>query len=461
MRERTLSSRFLIPACIAFLCLLLIGLIYYSKYQTGDGISRLRKMSAFKVDEKLLDNFIRGQLSICSDQPEPEVGTYPAFKSGKPLYGTISLAEEYGRENSGISYHYAVDESQGTGQGYDRLYFDHNRDLDLTNDEPRVPLKSPPQRATWKNPYIKQQICFHSLEVDFENGAAGRDPLKIMPRLMIFESGHANLSFVTTEARKGRIRIAGRRYDVFLGHNYLVSGGFDRPWTALHLIQNGDMGKQLHWQGADRLMAVHKIDGTYYCFSATPAGDQLIAQPYEDKLGTFMGGSGGRNITYIGCSGSLCSQDKAAVIGGNLAGGWPGSSPQSQLPIGDYLPLSLTIQYDKLSVYLSDNYHADGKPRSRASTDKKYTIKIREDKPFIFDFSNKPEVVFASPEKDYRIKPGEELSVKAVLTDPELDIMIRRLSKMKKGSGSVSLDPKVIITRADGEKVAEGLMPFG
>jgi hypothetical protein len=85
MRERTFSSRFLIPACIAFLCLLLIGLIYYSKYQTGDGISRLRKISAFKVDEKLLDNFIRGQLTICSDQPEPEAGTYPAFKSSKPL----------------------------------------------------------------------------------------------------------------------------------------------------------------------------------------------------------------------------------------------------------------------------------------------------------------------------------------------------------------------------------------
>jgi hypothetical protein len=39
--------------------------------------------------------------------------------------------------------------------------------------------------------------------------------------------------------------------------------------------------------------------------------------------------------------------------------------------------------------------------------------------------------------------------------------MIRRLSKMKKGSGSVSLDPKVIITRANGDKVAEGVMPFG
>ena len=66
--------------------------------------------------------------------------------------------------------------------------------------------------------------------------------------------------------------------------------------------------------------------------------------------------------------------------------------------------------------------------------------------------------------------------VKAVLIDPELDIMIRRLDdtarKQKKEYATPngqkrtiernkSLDPKVVITRADGEKVAEGVMPFG
>jgi len=81
-----------------------------------------------------------------------------------------------------------------------------------------------------------------------------------------------------------------------------------------------------------------------------------------------------------------------------------------------------------------------------------------------------------SPAKDYRIKPGEQLTVKAVLIDPELDIMIRRLtdtSRKEKQEETtpggrkrtlwrdVSLDPKVVITRADGQRVAEGVMPFG
>jgi len=66
--------------------------------------------------------------------------------------------------------------------------------------------------------------------------------------------------------------------------------------------------------------------------------------------------------------------------------------------------------------------------------------------------------------------------VKAVLIDPVLDFMIRDLvdtTRKQKRELSVgnnqtqtveedlSLDPNVVITRADGEKVAQGVMPFG
>jgi hypothetical protein len=65
---------------------------------------------------------------------------------------------------------------------------------------------------------------------------------------------------------------------------------------------------------------------------------------------------------------------------------------------------------------------------------------------------------------------GDNLSVMAVLVDPRLDIMIRRVddtqTKDAKGKPqgymhTLSLDPTVIITRVNGEKVAEGVMPFG
>ncbi len=100
-----------------------------------------------------------------------------------------------------------------------------------------------------------------------------------------------------------------------------------------------------------------------------------------------------------------------------------------------------------------------------------YGIKIREDRPFVLDFSNEPEVLFVEPTSAQRFKTGEEVKVMAVLIDPVLDIMIRRLSKMmdtydsdgkkRRNQKLTSLDPKVVITRADGQKVAEGVMPFG
>ncbi len=83
---------------------------------------------------------------------------------------------------------------------------------------------------------------------------------------------------------------------------------------------------------------------------------------------------------------------------------------------------------------------------------------------------------FSGWAKDQRVKLGEQLQVKAVLVDPELGIMIRGLDntarKQKKEyptadgktitvEQDMSLDPRVVITRADGEKVADGVMPFG
>jgi hypothetical protein len=101
---------------------------------------------------------------------------------------------------------------------------------------------------------------------------------------------------------------------------------------------------------------------------------------------------------------------------------------------------------------------------------------VRKDQPFTLDFSNKPEVLFASPAKDRTFHPGETISVKAVLIDPKLDLMIRNLDdtqkrnkkKAKPGDGKPqghlrdeSLDPVVTISDSSGKTVSEGPMPFG
>lgn len=268
------------------------------------------------------------------------------------------------------------------------------------------------------------------------------------------------------EVRRGEIKIDGIEYDVFMA-----------PYrgTDFCLIPKSNPQNYPRWFGAERLNSTHAIGGKYYSFAKTPEGNKLLVRPFEGDFGTFEVGAGGRDIQEIAIRGSLRSRDTVVAVGGELERGFPKPAKSCRLPVGDYLPAIVTVTFGRLSISVSNNYYSDGQRRRGSRTDD-YGIKVQQDKPFIFDFSNKPEVMFVSPAKDHRVKLGRELKVEAVLIDPELDIMIRRLydttRKQKREyvtsdgqkrtiERDVSLDPKVVITRANGEKVAEGVMPFG
>lgn len=422
----------------------------------------LDEVSAFELNRQIGFSFSSGQRSYCTEIPSDEVEVYPEFKSDKPFYGSVEFRSDYDGALPLRKYYFVLDESAGTGGGYDRLHFDMNQDLDLTNDSVLSPHKNPPNKTRARMSTAQQQTTFEYLNIPFEFDSESVRPLKILPWFLICDHLPPLVKFVNPTIHKSKIELAGHRYDVYLGHDYMITGWFHSPLTAVYLIPEGKTYRT-SWRGAERLMAVHNIAGTFYQLSATPAGDKLIAQEYNGPFGTFEVRPG-RDIRpgMITAGGSLRSQEIAVALGG----------PESRVPVGNYLPSYLTIIFvDRMMISLSDNYHADGQPGSAVNRKKNYAIKIRQDKPYILDFSNKPEVMFASPAKDHRLKPGDELAVKAVLVDPGLDVMIRDLkSKVRSDSADggrersgkyISLDPKVVITRANGEKLAEGVMPFG
>jgi len=155
-------------------------------------------------------------------------------------------------------------------------------------------------------------------------------------------------------------------------------------------------------------------------------------------------------------TGSLGTSDTAVLLSDerDMGGSLPVRS--CKLPVGDYYPGFLSVTYDGLQFGILRNYHADGKPRGRiANRSQPGTLQIRADRPFVLDFSGRPQVLFALPAKDQRIRLGSELLVKGVLIDPTLDIMFRYIRADRQ------LDPKVVIKRANGEIVTRGAMPFG
>lgn len=466
MKEELISWRMPITGVVALMYSFVLSIAVFGG-ETGQQPERfvfeLEEVSAFELDNRVVLSFINGKRCYCTEKPADEVKVYPVFKTDKPLYGFVEFWSEYDGEQPRRRYYFALDESPGTGEGYDRLYFDMSRDLDLTNDTVLSPHKNPPNKKWFGTSRARPQTTFEYLNVPFKFGSEGVRPLQILPWFVVSGNQTPVMKFVNPMARKGNIELGGRSWDVFLGHDYMITGWFDRPLTAFNLFPQRKWD-WIGWRGGDRLMAVHKIEDTLYQFSATPKGDKLIVQECDGPFGSFEVRLGGRDnpAGMISANSSLRSRDVAIAVSGR----------KCRLPVGDYLPSYLTVNFaDGTKISLSDNYHVDGEPRGAVNRPKNYAIKIREDEPYILDFSNEPEVIFASPAKGCRLKRGEELTVKAVLVDPKLDVMIRDLDmkvRLRSAGGSenslvkyIPGDPTVTMTRSDDSKVAEGTMPFG
>ncbi len=432
----------------------------------GERVFSLREASAFEVGES---EFVRGQSGETQTNKHAEVKAYPQFTSSNPIYGLVRLGVDYRVRGSGTTYYFAIDESKGTGKGYDRFYFDLNHDLDLRNDTVTKPLENPPSGARLNYSGVKEQVIFQYLSAGFGPGGATDKPIEIMPRLMrtVYEgTTYDQVSFVRTHLHAGRVQLGAKEYDARLGNKYVITSGMNQPGVALALEPAGK-GSSLSWWGSDSLGAIHKVNGVFYTCSANASGDKLTVRPYDGELGTIQVGPGKRSIDKLSLRGSLSGTNTAVAVGGDSTDGWPQPARSCQVPVGDYLPNSLNLEYGRLRIFVSDNYHSDGKPRERGAP--VYGVKVRKDKPFVLDFSNEPQVLFASPAKGVTLEPGDTLEVKAVLVDPVLDIMIRELSDstrkarpdQTRSMNALSLDPTVTVKRGNGEKVAEGIMPFG
>lgn len=457
---------------------------------------------------RIFHHFTGGQFVRCSTEPDPHVRAYPNLKSSKPLYGKVRFGGILEKPDTGVEYQFVVDASDeapaeskppakkshagkpGKKQSdirtssnpfrltskarYDRLYFDVNRDLDLTNDPVLGPMDDPPGEFDPFASSVDPSVVFNYLDVPFDYGPGlGIRPFRILPRMMI-QDRVGSLSFVATTARQGQIRIGSEEYDAVLAQPYQIGGRWDLPDTFIFLTRAGQSRPAPFWWGSYFIKALRHVDGQYYSTLSTPLGDKLIVKPYRGDLGTLKVEAGKRDLKRVSMSGSLDSPAAAVAVGEPSYQRQfdPKTVTQCDLPVGDYLARFLTIEYGRLRFDVSNNFHSDGRPRDKISRPD-HPIKIRKDRPFVLDFSNPPEVLFARPARDQAIERGDELEVTAVLTVPSADVMIRRLEDTSRTQIQVdepkgrlpnrpfSLEPVVTIRNSSGKTVAEGKMPFG
>jgi hypothetical protein len=471
----------------------------------------LQEASAFD-DGAAGQALARGEYAQCSTEPFKEVKVYPKLNSKQPLYGRLQFGRSL-TNRDGVAVYFVLDESGETPapevkaeakadakdakakkpakrhavnpklSSYDRLYFDANRDGDLTNDPLLKPMKHPPWKSFPGYTY-KERMAFELAKLDVDYGpGVGVRPFSVFPWIMVNEGEQRPMAmrFAAPVVRKGTIRIGKDEYEALLMQQFALTGRFDHPITSLKLTpKNHQTRLQSFGFESEMLMSMRRFGDQFYTIAASPLGDKLTVTSYRGPFGLFKIGPGDRKLKDLGFAGSFRSETTALGVGpdGADSGEAKTKMTECKLPVGDYLPSYLTVSYGGLQISLSDNYHAEGHSRDMGRR-RTYAIRIRADKPFLFDFSNKPAIVFASPATDKPVKLGDDVRVAAVLTDPKLDIMIRRLddpSKKKKETvkyrvgkemkeytyeRSLSLDPTVTITNSAGKKVAEGVMPFG
>lgn len=448
MAARTVYQKF--PAATVVLYLFLTVNIVKCEELTFT----LDEASVFDTSGRVAQYLTTGQQTSCNNRPVRGV-KYPDYKSDSPLYGTTHISGRTAGSRTRNSYYFVIDESGGTGKGYDRLYIDLNGNQDLTDETPLSRQVNPPNAALMNSQSITQQVCFETFKMAFDYSEAGEHNIEIMSRLVV-HGKQAFLGLIPTQIHKGQIEIDGLKYEAVLGSRYSVGGPFDQGSNFLFLLSKDNPQNPVNWSGGETLDAMQFINGKYYGFGATPIGDKLFVRPHEGALGEFKISAGERDVEKASIQGTLRTAKHTVPIG-EIKNSRLSPAESCRIPEGDYILGYLSATFDNVTCMVLENRHVDAQPNVRSSQKRVYDIKIRKDKPYVFEFSDKPDIIFTTPSTVHRIEAGRTLQIKAVLVDPGLNVMFRVL----RDTNGKTLEPKVVITRANGEKVAEGTMPFG
>ncbi|MCL2329965.1 MAG: hypothetical protein FWC56_01525, partial [Phycisphaerae bacterium] len=236
----------------------------------------------------------------------------PKYKSDIPFRGVVQLGDH--------SYPYVLDSSDLKTQGLDRLYFDANRNGDLTDDAvcEAVPQKSEskalPEGYTIFRRFLPLEVeikvggTHYKANIEFESTTS----MNVMTMVKL-----TNITY-----REGILTIAGKPHQIFL-FDRNCNGRFDdvcemeRPSGSrvsprffgdiFRLRRLGDLvcvdptlSKDASYydripsarperQSLSRLL---NIDDHYYDVQITPAGDRMTVEPTKSPMGSIVNPSG-------------------------------------------------------------------------------------------------------------------------------------------------------------------------
>jgi hypothetical protein len=384
-----------------------------------------------------------------SNKPMEGVKVYPKVASENAVYGKITFGTYIFDTSDNFVRYFVFDESEGTGTGHDRLYFDLDGDLDLSNDVAVGKMDAPPGGSKGAS-----HGYFEAVEFSAQT-AKGKDvEMKVVPFLTTFYETNHQVRFIVPTGRRGKITIAGEEIDAKMVQSAIIGGRYDSPTTTLML---GDDGSAIPF-----LCALRKYGDVLYEFSSNTAGDKLVVKAYDGDWGVLKvaGEDGKISLGYLVSADALVDLgDCAEKDGGRL------------VPVGDWRPVQLAVETKDVRYGISADIAPPGQEVIGPAI---YGIKISKDKAFALGVGGEAEVQFKTPTKGQKIAPGETMQASAMMYDAAMGVMLSSLEDKSRPKGDevtmpdgtkmqqyASIDPDVKILDSAGKTVAEGKMPFG
>ncbi len=221
----------------------------------------------------------------------------PRCASKKPLYGTADLG------SAGRTPLMLLDESHGTGTGYDTVYVDANLNRDFTDEKPAPRSKTPgyvPGTPFWLPvPFAGRRVPYHAVlkKPAYTRSRSEKGP----PRPAMAARGPGERYYLEAQGYYAGTLLFGHRLRRVALIDVDVNGRFnDLDMRAMFrsdrllvdLNNNGQFDgarhEQIGYSDGDEVLFPGKrvfVDGQYWDLSVRPDGCAIHAVPTRAKLG--------------------------------------------------------------------------------------------------------------------------------------------------------------------------------
>jgi hypothetical protein len=282
-------------AALAAVCA--VALVSCATFQQGTRPSQVSQLE-YGIDDDLAERFghIPSILLELLDEPPETLSAQPAYFSREPLYTFIRVGT--GGDDVIVM---ALDESRGTGSGYNTLYVDANNNNDLS-DDPELDGKSAAD---------KQVVEFPAVELTVTYGDEAH-PYRVKPSL---DSSQGALQVSAAGYCEGELTVGRNRHRVALIDN-TMNGTFDDPYTPPENRGEPWRGDtlliQVDGEGEPTRHGVGKyvsIGDRCYEIDIAPDGRTISATRANTACGRI-------NVSAERCSALLVGRDSAFVLDG-------------------------------------------------------------------------------------------------------------------------------------------------